>query len=145
MEKLGSSLIGHGDVKMGEYQNSNLCSSSIPDCSLVVSLLFHSNINEGGAWIRNIPSLHTVIISKLCTEAHVPAPRYGQYLTHAHNHITLAMTAMDSCFTLIGAHQHCIALGSMRGETAYSLPRPFLRGSRDHCKEAAENDSASIG
>ena len=82
---------------------------------------------------------------KLCTEAHVPAPRYGQYLTHAHNHITLAMTAMDSCFTLIGAHQHCIALGSMRGETAYSLPRPFLRGSRDNCKEAAENDSASIG
>ena len=63
MEKLGSSLISHGDLKIGEYQNSNLCFSSIPDCSLVVSLLFHSNINEGGAWIRNIPSLHAVIIS----------------------------------------------------------------------------------
>ena len=64
----------------------------------------------------NIPSLHAVIILKLCTEAHAPAPRYGQYLTHAHNHITLAMTAMDSCVTLIGAHQHCIALGSTSGK-----------------------------
>ena len=24
----------------------------------------------------------------LSTEAHVPSPRYGQYFTHAHNHIT---------------------------------------------------------
>ena len=39
-----------------------------------------------------------------CTEAHVPTPRYGQYLTHAHNHITTAVAAMDSCFALLGAH-----------------------------------------
>ena len=35
------------------------------------------------------------------TEAHVPTPWYGQYLTHAHNHITLFLAAMDSCFALI--------------------------------------------
>ena len=46
-------------------------------------------------------------------EAHLPTPRYGQYLTHAHNHITRAMAAMDSCFALVGAHQHGIAVGSM--------------------------------
>ena len=37
--------------------------------------------------------------------AHVPTPRYGQYLTHAHNHITRLVAAMDSYFALIGAHQ----------------------------------------
>ena len=36
------------------------------------------------------------------TEAHVPAPQYGQYPTHAHNHITPAVAAMYSCFVLIG-------------------------------------------
>ena len=30
---------------------------------------------------------------------------YGHNLTHAHNHFTPAVTAMDSCFALIGAHQ----------------------------------------
>ena len=45
--------------------------------------------------------------------AHLPTPRYGQYLTHAHNHITRAVAAMDSCFPLVGAHQHGIAVGSM--------------------------------
>ena len=39
MKKVRSSVIGHGDVKIGEYQNSNLCSSSILDCSPVDSLL----------------------------------------------------------------------------------------------------------
>ena len=55
------------------------------------------------------------ITTKLCTQAHVPTPRYGQYLRHAHNHITPAVAAMDSCFALIGAHQHGKALGSMGG------------------------------
>ena len=36
----------------------------------------------------------------------LPTPWYGQYLTHAHNHITRAVAAMGSCFALIGAHQH---------------------------------------
>ena len=52
--------------------------------------------------------------TKLCTETHVPIPRYGQeYLMHAHNHITLAVAAMDSCFALLGANEHGIAVGSM--------------------------------
>ena len=64
---------------------------------------------------------------KLCTEARVPTPRYGQYLIRAHNHITPAVTVMDSCFALIGAHQHLIAVGSMSGETpAKKLGRPRI-------------------
>ena len=33
-----------------------------------------------------------------------------QYLTHAHSHISWAVTAMDSCLALISAHQHGIQL-----------------------------------
>ena len=40
----------------------------------------------------------------LSTVAHVPTPRYGQYLTHAHNHITPVLAAMDSCFVLFRTH-----------------------------------------
>ena len=43
-------------------------------------------------------------------------PRYGQYLTHAHNHITRAVAAMESYFVLIGAHQLGIAVGPKNGE-----------------------------
>ena len=39
----------------------------------------------------------------LCTEAHAPTSRYDQYLAHAHNHITRAVAAMDSCFAFVGA------------------------------------------
>ena len=40
-------------------------------------------------------------------------PRGLQYLTHAHNHITLAVAAMDSCFVLVRTHQHGIAPGQV--------------------------------
>ena len=33
--------------------------------------------------------------TNLSTEANVPTPRYGQYLTHAHSHITPVVAAMD--------------------------------------------------
>ena len=36
----------------------------------------------------------------------VPTPRYGQYLTHAHSHITQAVAAMDSCFFSKNTAQH---------------------------------------
>ena len=49
--------------------------------------------------------------TNLSTEAHVLLPRYGQYLTHAHHHITPAGAAMDSCFAVIGAHQHDLCSG----------------------------------
>ena len=39
IKKLRRSVIGRGDVKIGEYQNSNLCSPSMPDFFPVVSLL----------------------------------------------------------------------------------------------------------
>ena len=44
---------------------------------------------------------HTVTLStNIITEAHVPAPRYGHYFTHALNHISRVVAAMDSCFAL---------------------------------------------
>ena len=33
-------------------------------------------------------------------------------------HITQAVEAMDGCFALTGAHQHGIAVGSMKGEAS---------------------------
>ena len=45
----------------------------------------------------------------LCTEAHIPRSRYGQYLAHAHNHITRAVAAMNSCFASFGVHQAATA------------------------------------
>ena len=40
--------------------------------------------------------------------------RIDHSLLHAHSHITRAVAAMDSCFALVGAHQHGIANGSMK-------------------------------
>ena len=34
------------------------------------------------------------------------SPRYGQYLTHAHSHITRPVAAMDSCFVLVRTPKH---------------------------------------
>ena len=42
--------------------------------------------------------------------AHIHQPTAWQYLTHAHSHITRAVSVMDSCFTLIGIHEHGIAV-----------------------------------
>ena len=44
-------------------------------------------------------------------------PRSGQYLTHAHSHITRAVEDIDSCFTLIKAHQHGMAVGPMNEQS----------------------------
>ena len=44
-------------------------------------------------------------MTNFSTEEHLPTPRYGLYLTHAHNHITRGVAA------LIGANQHGIAIG----------------------------------
>ena len=52
---------------------------------------FYKLIRLGDCWKKIV----TVILrlawennTKLCTEAHVSTQRYGQYLTHSHNHIT---------------------------------------------------------
>ena len=69
-----------------------------------------------------------IVTTKICTEAHVPTPQYGQYLTHAHNHITWAVAAMDSCFALTGAHQHGIAVQSMSEDKTRISKTLYCRG-----------------
>ena len=84
-------------------------------------------------WYNRLPITRTLANSNLAltrtkidfntnfkTEAHVSTPRSVQYLTHAHNHITRAVAAMDSCFALTGAHQHSIAVESMDGRSRVS-------------------------
>ena len=63
----------------------------VQDCNLLKKKLFCPRLKVLRA---------KLIIS---TGAHVLTPPYGKYLTHAHNQITLAVAAMDSCFSLIGA------------------------------------------
>ena len=60
--------------------------------------------------------------SKGCTYTN---PRPSHYLTYAHSHITRAVTAMGSCFTLTGAHQHGIQHMSalMAGNRMAILPQ----------------------
>ena len=57
----------------------------------------------------SLPSSELSVNTNLSTEAHVLTPRYGQYVTHTHNHITQAGAVMDSCFAVIWAHQHSTA------------------------------------
>ena len=61
----------------------------VQDCNLLKKNYF---VQDWKFWEQNIN-----------TGAHVLTPPYGKYLTHAHNQITLAVAAMDSCFSLIGA------------------------------------------
>ena len=84
-------------------------------------------------WYSRLPITRTLANSNLAltrtkidfntnfkTEAHVSTPRSGQYLTYAHNHITRAVAAMDSCFALTGAHQHSTVVESMDGRSRVS-------------------------
>ena len=55
----------------------------------------------------------------------------GQYLTHAHNHITRAVAVMDSCFGFVRPHQHGIAVGQKIGLKALcTLPFTAEAGAR---------------
>ena len=47
---------------------------------------------------------------------------------HAHSYITCVVAVMDSCFALIGAHQHGIAVGSKNGRILVSETL-YCRGS----------------
>jgi len=60
------------------------------------------------------------VFTNISTEAHVPTTWYGHYLTHMHNHITSAVAVMDSCFALMGDHQHGILIRSMSRQTRVS-------------------------
>ena len=48
---------------------------------------------EGGGEDHNYELKHTL-----------PTPRYGQYLTHALNHNTKTVAAMNTCFVLVSQH-----------------------------------------
>ena len=76
---------------------------SVACCCLLLGILAQSlkPVKLLSQWL---PTFQTIPINY--TEVHVP--RYGQYLTHTHNHITQTVAAMDSCFALVGA----------KGETA---------------------------
>ena len=56
--------------------------------------------------------------------------RSGQYLTHAHSHITRAVAAMDSCFSLVRPHQHGIALGHALGRGRPNKAQTTVHGCR---------------
>ena len=43
-------------------------------------------------------------------------PRSGQYLTHAHSHITRAVAVMESFFGLVRPHQHGPQPGAIIGD-----------------------------
>ena len=78
--------------------------------------------------MQNITTNHAITYTNsanLKQGAHIHQPTAGQYLTHAHNHITQAVAAMDGCFTLIGAHQQGKAIRSMNGENP-CLKDPLL-------------------
>ena len=72
--------------------------------------LYHKWQGAHFRWM-SITQKKPLVNTNLSTEAHVLLPRYGQYLTHAHHHITPAGAAMDSCFAVIGAHQHDLCSG----------------------------------
>lgn len=60
--------------------------------------------------------------TNLSTEAHIPTQQYGQYLTHAHKHITPVVAAIDSCFVLIRTHEHGIAPGEKSHLRSFTPP-----------------------
>ena len=62
--------------------------------------------------------------TNIITEAHLPTPPYGHNLTHAHNHITRAVAAMDNCFALIRANRCGIAVESMSRRTLVRAGSP---------------------
>ena len=78
--------------------------------------------------------------------------RPGQYLTHAHSYITWAVAATDSCFALIGAHEHGKAVGLMNGQNPRlknSLPRRVQSSvssarSTQHMRELLAGNRTSI-
>ena len=75
-----------------------------------------------------VDMLFILLNSYKCCFKNVPhGPRQGQYLTHTHSHITRAVAAIDSCFALIGANQHGIAVVENPGKTRVIWLRACVR------------------
>ena len=60
-----------------------------------------SNHFSGTQFFRLRHFVRGVNISDFSTEVHTTNFADGQYLSHARNHFTRAMAAMDSCFVLV--------------------------------------------
>ena len=58
---------------------------------------YEKKVMDVRRWERQFIVLHN---TNLCTEAHVPTPRYGQYLTHTNNHITPAVAVIGIVYSL---------------------------------------------
>ena len=64
--------------------------------------------------------VHCMTNKKSKGHTRTPGPRSGQYLTHAHSHITREVAAMDSRFVLVSTHHHGIDV------EPYTTQKPFL-------------------
>lgn len=119
LETVCNKLSSRKSMCLDIFPGENSCGSSYSQTSLEQPLslrilsgylpevcLYHT-VNGKELTSGGCPSLQKAFGQyRLGTEAHILTPRYGQYLTHVHNHITPAGAAMDSCFGVIGAHQH---------------------------------------
>ena len=87
-----------------------------------------------GRRFRSYPDLCASKYNKtnLKQGAHIHQTAAGQYLMHAHSYITWVVAAMDSCFALIGAHQHGVAVGTKNGRICVSETL-YCRGSSHVC------------
>ena len=71
--------------------------------------------------------------TNLSTEAHIPTPQYGHYLTHAHKCITSVVAAMDSCFVLIRTHEQDIAPGERSHLRSSTPPVTIVASANMQC------------
>ena len=96
LASLWSRGLGNSENGLRRHEFTWVCKSA----QTYVSMLdFHTNdaaafyklIRLGDCWKKIVIVVLRLAWenkTKLCTEAHVSTPRYGQYLKHAHNHIT---------------------------------------------------------
>ena len=117
----------------------NLCHVLSPwtnkefDLACGYGMLWPENIKKSAS--RNLfkRQIHETLINIFkqenlyLTEEHVQTPRYDQYLTQAHNHITLVVAAMDSCFVLFRTRID-MAQRQTRGLTCDHRPAGYYRG-----------------
>ena len=85
-------------------------SRSLPQSKEGKKISFHSILVKGLFLTEKTP-INIVVLGRGGGEDHnyelkhtLPTPRYGQYLTHALNHNTKTVAAMNTCFVLVSQH-----------------------------------------
>ena len=85
-------------------------SRSLPQLKEGKKISFHSILVKGLFLTEKTP-INIVVLGRGGGEDHnyelkntLPTPRYGQYLTHALNHNTKSVAAMNTCFVLVSQH-----------------------------------------